>query len=227
MRPDWGGVHVHLPRLDTGRAENVSDPEYCFVYMILFGVLISQRYTCKTHIHTSTNSKCIPRSQAHLLASQPSQTTYLIARGLSPARRLMIHDFICILWIIQQNDRVRLLRKPQTFIVAPHACIQPSSKLQVRTRQPGDHEEEEDGPLGEPWPSKLGVEPFRLGEVDGGQAGEPVGASGEGGHAQRVAVDGRRRPQQLRPPCQEQGGHAQHRAEPDGLRVVESVGDGV
>lgn len=100
---------------------------------------------------------------------------------------------------------------------------QPSAKLQVRTRQPRDHEAEEDGPLGEAGPAKLGVEPLGLGEVDGGQAGEPVGAAGEGGQPQREAVDGGRRPQQQRPPGQVQRRQAQNRAEPDGLRVVESA----
>lgn len=104
---------------------------------------------------------------------------------------------------------------------------QPSAQLQVRTRQPREHKDQEDGPLGEARSTKLGVEPVGLGEVDGGQAGEPVCAAGEGGQAQRVLVDGGRGSQQQRPPRQEHGRHAQHRAEPDGLRIVESAGDRV
>lgn len=121
---------------------------------------------------------------------------------------------------IQQNNLVNLPLGESRNITRNR----PSAQLQVRTRQPREHKDQEDGPLGETGPAKLGVEPVGLGEVDGGQAGEPVRAAGEGGEAQRVLVDGGRGPQQQRPPRQEHGRHSQHRAETDGLRVVESAG---
>lgn len=125
--------------------------------------------------------------------------------------------------------------KGQAFLPRPDASISSLLRhglplppaLQPSPSQPQGRARHEDPRLREPRAPKLGVQPHRPGVEDRRHARDPVDGPREGGRVDGLAGHLVRRPDEVRPPRQERGGHAEEHRQGDGLAAVEPERNGL